>query len=55
MCVESVRAHFLDHVPRKDLPAIGDAFARLYAAQHADVAEFETVAPDCPVFLMTTP
>ena len=32
--VESVRAHFLDHVPRKDLRAIGDAFDHLYAAQH---------------------
>jgi DNA-binding MarR family transcriptional regulator len=32
--VESVRAHFLDHVPRKDLPAVGEAFDHLYAAQH---------------------
>lgn len=32
--VESVRAHFFDHVPREDLPAIGDAFGHLYAAQH---------------------
>ena len=36
--VESVRAHFLDHVPRKDLRAIGDAFDHLYAAQHPDPA-----------------
>jgi len=34
--VESVRAHFLDHVPRRDLPAIGEAFDHLYAAQHRD-------------------
>ena len=34
--VESVRTNFLDHVPRKNLPAIGDAFAHLYAAQHPD-------------------
>jgi DNA-binding MarR family transcriptional regulator len=34
--VASVRAHFLDHVPRKDLPGIGDAFDHLYAAQHTD-------------------
>ena len=34
--VASVRAHFLDHVPRKDLPSIGDAFDHLYAAQHTD-------------------
>ena len=34
--VASVRAHFLDHVPRTDLPAIGDAFDHLYAAQHRD-------------------
>ena len=37
--VESVRAHFLDHVPRKDLRAIGDAFDHLYAAQHPDPAK----------------
>lgn len=35
--VNSVRAHFLDHVPREDLPALADAFSRLYAAQHAQV------------------
>jgi len=29
----SVRRHFLDHVPRRDLPAIADAFQRLYNAQ----------------------
>jgi hypothetical protein len=34
--VKSVRANFLDHVPRKDLPAVGDAFDLLYAAQHRD-------------------
>jgi hypothetical protein len=38
---------------RKDLSAIGDAHARLYAAQHAVVAEFETIAPDYPFFLTT--
>ena len=37
--VESVRAHFFDHVPRKDLRAIGDAFDHLYAAQHPDPAQ----------------
>ncbi|MEI6361847.1 MAG: MarR family transcriptional regulator [Actinomycetes bacterium] len=34
--VASVRSHFLDYVPRKDLPAVGDAFDHLYAAQHRD-------------------
>jgi DNA-binding MarR family transcriptional regulator len=29
----SVRQHFLDHVPRRDLPAIADAFQHLYRAQ----------------------
>lgn len=29
----SVRRHFLDHVPRGDLPAIADAFVHLYGAQ----------------------
>lgn len=29
----SVRHHFLDHVPRDDLPAIADAFTHLYRAQ----------------------
>jgi DNA-binding MarR family transcriptional regulator len=29
----SVRRHFLDHVPRRDLPALADAFAHLYSAQ----------------------
>ena len=37
--VGSVRARFLDHVPRKDLRAIGDAFDHLYAAQQADPAD----------------
>jgi DNA-binding MarR family transcriptional regulator len=31
--VESVRRHYLDHVPCQDLPALADAFGRLYAAQ----------------------
>jgi DNA-binding MarR family transcriptional regulator len=31
----SVRRHFLDHVPRGDLPALADAFAHLYSAQRA--------------------
>ena len=31
--ITSVRKHFMDHVPRKDLPAIADAFERLYRAQ----------------------
>ncbi len=31
----SVRQHFLDHVPRRDLPALADAFAHLYGAQRA--------------------
>lgn len=30
---DSVRRHFLDHVPRRDLPALADAFAHLYRAQ----------------------
>lgn len=34
--VASVRTHFFDHVPRADLPAVGDAFSHLYAAQHAE-------------------
>jgi hypothetical protein len=29
----SVRRHFLDHVPRRDLTALADAFAHLYSAQ----------------------
>lgn len=29
----SVRRHFLDHVPRHDLPAIAEAFTHLYQAQ----------------------
>jgi DNA-binding MarR family transcriptional regulator len=33
--VGSVRRHYLDHVPRRDLPALSDAFTRLYAAQRA--------------------
>jgi len=37
--VITVRAHFFDHVPRKDLRAIGDAFDHLYAAQHPDPAQ----------------
>lgn len=36
--VDSVRAHFFDHVPREDLRAVGDAFDHLYAAQHRDPA-----------------
>ena len=31
--VASVRRHFLDHIPRRDLPALADAFTRLYRAQ----------------------
>ena len=31
--VASVRRHFLDHVPRRDLAAIADAFESLYVAQ----------------------
>lgn len=31
--ITSVRNHFIDHVPRKDLPAIADAFEKLYEAQ----------------------
>jgi DNA-binding MarR family transcriptional regulator len=31
--VDSVRQHYLDHVPPEDLPALADAFGRLYAAQ----------------------
>lgn len=31
--VESVRRHFFDHVPRKDLAALADAFDRLYRSQ----------------------
>lgn len=31
--VASVRRHFLDHVPRRDLAALADAFSRLYGAQ----------------------
>lgn len=31
---DSVRRHFFDHVPRKDLPALADAFDRLYRSQH---------------------
>lgn len=34
--VTSVRTHFLDHVPRRDLPALADAFHELYAAQRAN-------------------
>jgi DNA-binding MarR family transcriptional regulator len=33
--VASVRRHYLDHVPRRDLAALADAFSRLYAAQRA--------------------
>jgi DNA-binding MarR family transcriptional regulator len=29
----SVRQHFLEHVPRRDLPALADAFGHLYGAQ----------------------
>ena len=29
----SVRQHFLDHVPRRDLTALADAFQHLYSAQ----------------------
>jgi len=32
----SVRQHFLDHVPRRDLPALADAFRHLYNAQRED-------------------
>ncbi len=31
--VTSVREHFLDHVPRRDLPALAEAFSELYEAQ----------------------
>ena len=31
--ITSVRSHFIDHVPRRDLAAIADAFERLYEAQ----------------------
>ena len=31
--ITSVRKHFIDHVPRKDLIPIADAFEKLYAAQ----------------------
>lgn len=31
--VDSVRRHYLDHIPPGDLPALADAFSRLYAAQ----------------------
>lgn len=34
--VRGVRRDFLDHVPRKDLAAIADAFRRLYEAQRRD-------------------
>ena len=33
--VASVRRHFFDHVPREDLPALADAFDRLYKSQQA--------------------
>jgi len=42
--VESVRRHYLDHVPRRDLSALADAFAHLYAAQRS--AEGSTETPD---------
>ena len=32
----SVRQHFLDHVPRRDLSALADAFQHLYNAQRGD-------------------
>jgi DNA-binding MarR family transcriptional regulator len=35
MHATSVRQHFLDHVPRGDLPALADAFEHLYEAQRA--------------------
>ncbi|MGV8968522.1 MAG: MarR family winged helix-turn-helix transcriptional regulator, partial [Cellulomonas sp.] len=31
--VASVRSHFFDHIPREDLPALADAFERLYRSQ----------------------
>ncbi len=34
--VASVRKHFLDHVPRRDLPALADAFHRLHQAQRLE-------------------
>lgn len=37
--VESVRRHFFDHVPRKDLPALADAYDRLYRSQHTPPGE----------------
>lgn len=33
---ESVRRHFLDHVPRRDLAALADAFQHLYDGQRAE-------------------
>lgn len=33
----SVRQHFLDHVPRRDLAALADAFQHLYKAQREQV------------------
>ena len=29
----SARQHFLDHIPRRDLAALADAFSHLYTAQ----------------------
>jgi DNA-binding MarR family transcriptional regulator len=37
MHVASVREHFLDHVPRRDLPALADAFQHLYDAQRSGI------------------
>ncbi|MCX6430319.1 MAG: MarR family transcriptional regulator [Actinobacteria bacterium] len=34
--ITSVRKNFIDHVPRRDLPAIADAFEKLYGAQRGD-------------------
>jgi len=33
--VDSVRRHYLDHIPRRDLSALADAFEHLYSAQRA--------------------
>ena len=41
--VASVRARFLNHVPRQDLSALADAFSRLHAAQRS--AETRTTPP----------
>ncbi len=37
--VASVREHFLDHVPRRDLPNLADAFHRLYQAQRLEAGK----------------